>query len=176
MTTTAQALSWLDRWDRQQEQYLADREERFTVIGDVLEAARDRPDLLIVDLGGGPGSLSARLLDRFAEATVVAIDADPLLLGLARLAHPQQHRLRLVEHDLRADGWAAALGLPRSPDAIVSTTALHWLTGPELAALYAGCAQLLGAGGVFVNGDNLSDAPQQVGLERICQAVRLARR
>ena len=32
----AVATAWLRRWDAQQEHYIADRELRFTVIGDVL--------------------------------------------------------------------------------------------------------------------------------------------
>ena len=70
--TRAQARHWLDRWDRQQEGYIPDREERFAVIVDVVAAASDRPDPLVVDLGAGPGSLSVRLLDRLPRATVAA--------------------------------------------------------------------------------------------------------
>ncbi|MGW4369495.1 class I SAM-dependent methyltransferase [Nocardia takedensis] len=79
------ARYWVRRWDRQQEHYMPDREQRFEVIGDVLIELLDRPDPLIVDLGVGPGTLSERLLRRIPEATVVGVDADPLLLGLAGL-------------------------------------------------------------------------------------------
>jgi SAM-dependent methyltransferase len=175
MATVAQARHWLDRWDRQQEQYLADREERFTVIGDVLASAIARPDLMILDLGAGPGSLSARLLDRFPAATVVAIDADPLLLGLAELAYGDRPGLRIVRQDLRSDGWPAALQLDRAPDAIVSTTALHWLTLPELASVYRHCGELLGVGGVFVNGDHFDEEPGRSRLGTVTTAVRQAR-
>lgn len=173
MTTVTQARQWLDRWDRQQEQYLADREQRFTVIGDVLAAVLDRDDPLVLDLGAGPGSLSARLMDRWPRASVVAIDADPLLLGLAELAY-RRPGFRTVEYDLRTDGWVQALGLARAPDAIVSTTALHWLTLPELGSVYARCGELLAAGGVFVNGDHLSDAPNWPRLAAAARAVQAA--
>lgn len=87
MLTRERALYWLERWDRQQEHYMPDREERFAVIADVVEELVARPDPLIVDLGIGPGSLAVRLLDRIPAATVVGVDADPLLRGLADLAH-----------------------------------------------------------------------------------------
>jgi len=74
MPTVQQARHWLDRWDRQQEFYLADREERFAVIADVVEAACGA-EPLVVDLGVGPGSLAVRLLDRLPGARVVGIDA-----------------------------------------------------------------------------------------------------
>ncbi|MGH3481494.1 MAG: class I SAM-dependent methyltransferase, partial [Nocardioidaceae bacterium] len=96
MLATNTARQWLDRWDRQQEVYIADREERFAVIGDVVEAASDRPDPLIVDLGCGPGSLAARLTDRMPEARVVGIDSDPLLLEMARAGYGDRPGLRFV--------------------------------------------------------------------------------
>lgn len=92
MLDTSVAAAWIHRWDRQQESYLTDREERFQVIADVVEAAADRQDPLVVDLGCGPGSLSARVLDRIPGAEVVGVDVDPLLLGLAAAAYGHRPR------------------------------------------------------------------------------------
>ena len=78
------ALEWIAKWDEQQEENLPDREGRFTALIDAVEEGAGRPDPLVLDLGCGPGTLSARLLDRIPAATVVAVDADPLLLTLAR--------------------------------------------------------------------------------------------
>lgn len=171
MPTVQQARRWLDRWDRQQEFYLADREERFAVIVDVVEAACGT-EPLVVDLGVGPGSLAIRLLDRLPGARVVGIDADPLLLGLARSAYGDRPGLRLVDHDLRMPGWLDAVRLDRAPDAFASTTALHWLTRDELARLYAGCARVLRPGGVLVNGDHLHDGARRPGLDSLTRLVR----
>ncbi|MDN5855646.1 MAG: class I SAM-dependent methyltransferase [Pseudonocardia sp.] len=159
MVTTQDAHRWLERWDRQQEHYIADREERFAVIADVVVAAVERPDPLIVDLGAGPGSLSVRLLDRIPAATVVAVDADPLLLGLARAAYSDRPGLRIVDHDLRDPGWVEALELPRRPDAFAATTALHWLTRDQLAEVYRFCATALAPEGILVNGDHFQESP-----------------
>jgi SAM-dependent methyltransferase len=157
MPSTAAARQWLDRWDRQQEFHIPDREERFDVIADVVEAIAERPNPLVLDLGAGPGSLTLRLLDRIPAAQVVAVDADATLLGLARAACVERRNVRFVERDLRDRSWTAALDLCRPVDAIVSTTALHWLTEAELAALYRDCAGLLRSGGVLVNGDHLAE-------------------
>jgi len=172
MSVQAVARHWVQRWDRQQETYMADREERFAVIADVVQTSAGRPDPLIVDLGCGPGSLAARLLDRMPDAGVVGIDADPLLLGLADAAYARPN-LRLVDHDLRTPGWPAVLALPRPADAAVSTTALHWLTRAELADTYRAIAGLLRPGGVLVNGDHLYDRPGV--LRELTRAVRNAR-
>lgn len=171
MATREQARHWLDRWDRQQESYIVDREERFTVIADVVEAVAGRPDPLVVDLGVGPGSLAVRLLDRLPDAQVVGVDADPLLLGLARLGLDDRAGLRLVEHDVRLPGWGEALALDRPPDAFVSTTALHWLTSAQLAEVYATCGALVRPGGALVNGDHLYDGSVRPRLDELLQTV-----
>lgn len=174
MLTASQARTWVDRWDRQQERYMADREERFAVIADVVEAVGGRSDALVVDVGCGPGSLAARLLDRMPAASVVGIDADPLLLGLAERTYPSE-RFRLVEGDLRTTSWVDRLALPRAADAVVSTTALHWLDGAQLAATYAAAAQVLRPGGVLLNGDHLFEDASAPTLARLGEVVREAR-
>ena len=156
MLTTAAARTWISRWDRQQEGYLPYREERFTALIDAVEAGSGRPDPLVLDLGCGPGSLASRLLDRLPDATVVAIDTDPLLLALGRDANTGRTGLRFADLDLRTPGWAASLGLERPADAAISTTALHWLPEPDLRAAYAELASVLRPGGVFLNGDHLN--------------------
>ena len=171
MLTATLARTWVDRWDRQQERYMTDREERFAVITDVVEASAGRPDPLVIDIGCGPGSLAARVLDRLPEATVVGIDADPLLLGLAARTYPSE-RLRLVEADLRTTSWTDSLALPRAADAVVSTTALHWLDREQLAATYTASASLLRPGGVLVNGDHLFEGAEAPWLERLGRVVR----
>jgi len=153
----AAAQSWIDRWDAQQQAYMPDREERFTALIDAVEAGAGRPDPLVLDLGSGPGSLAVRLLGRIPGATVVAVDADPLLLALGRAAYGDRAGLRFADLDLRVPGWPAGLGLDRQADAAVSTTALHWLPAPALRAMYAELATVLRPGGLLLNGDHLTD-------------------
>jgi SAM-dependent methyltransferase len=155
------ARAWIERWDAQQQNYLPDREERFTAMIDAVEEACGRPDPLVLDLGCGPGSLGVRLLARLPQATVVAIDADPVLLALGRAAWAGLPGLRFAARDLRTAGWAAGLGLDRQPDAAVSTTALHWLTPSALAALYLELSGMVRPGGLVLDGDHLSDDPEE---------------
>ncbi|AXE89270.1 class I SAM-dependent methyltransferase [Streptomyces sp. Go-475] len=151
----ATAERWVERWELQQQRYAVDREERFTVIADVVEhvtAGRAaRP--LVVDLGCGPGSLAARLVRRLPQAEIVAVDRDPLLLELGRTHHPDA--ARYVDAEIGAPGWTRALGLDRPLDAAVSTTALHYLDRDTLLRTYRQLAALLRPGGVLVNGDHL---------------------
>jgi SAM-dependent methyltransferase len=169
------ARDWIARWDRQQEVYLPDREDRFTALIDAVEAGTGRPDPLILDLGCGPGSLAVRLLTRLPNATVIAVDADPVTLSLGRAAFGDVPGLRFLDVDLRASGWQARLGLDpgRPVDAVVSTTALHWLTAAELHELYRVVASLLRRGGLFLDGDHLrldeEDDPVLARLDRVLE-------
>ena len=146
---------------------MPDREDRFTAILDAVEGVAGRPDPLILDLGSGPGSLAIRLIRRMPSATVVALDADPLLLELGRSAWRDVPGLRFADADFRTSDWSAALGLDRQPDAAVSTTALHWLSGPALTALYAELGRLLRPGGLVLNGDHLRDGDDVPVLRRL---------
>ncbi len=145
----------IEAWERQQDAYVRHRGGRFNVVLDALEYAR--PELrTVLDLAGGPGSFSELILERFPEARVVTLDYDPSLLALAR------HNLReygdrsiVVEANLLEPGWPSELGEAR-PDAIVSSTALHWLPIGGLVALYERLATVLAPGGVFFNADHLS--------------------
>lgn len=164
------AREWIERWDRQQEVFLPDREERFTALIDAVQAGAGRADPVVLDIGCGPGSLSVRLKDRLPAATIIGIDADPVTLALAGAAHPD---LRLADLDLRVPGWPARLGLDRPADVAVSTTALHWLPEPELRAFYLELTSALKPGGLLLNGDNFKlDDKQTPVLARLDTAMR----
>jgi SAM-dependent methyltransferase len=170
------ARHWIERWDRQQEESLPDREDRFTALIDAVEEGTGRPDPLVLDIGCGPGSLGVRLLARLPRATVVGIDADPVSLTLGRAAYRDVPGLRFADLDLRVPGWSARLGLDLqtgAPDAAVSTTALHWLPEPDLRALYAELAAVLRPGGLLLDGDHFTvDAGESPVLARLDQALR----
>ena len=162
---------WLQRWDAQQEGYVPEREERFRVMLDVLEALL--PDEFVaLDLACGPGSISERLLERFPGARSVAIDIDPVMLALGRGALGTcDGRLRWIDADLAAQGWVESVG-EVSVDAVLSTTALHWLAAPHLFGLYRQLGTLVRPGGVFLNGDNMDFGPDLLTIQRFAEDAR----
>ncbi|MGH3858104.1 class I SAM-dependent methyltransferase [Actinokineospora sp.] len=168
---TITAQKWLDRWDTQQERYVADREERFRVVIDVVrQATAGIAKPRIVDLGCGPGSLAERIADALPHAEIVGVDADPLLLELANSA--ARADVRFVRALLGDPAWADAVGMAGEWDAVVSSTALHWLAPTELAQVFATAAGRLRPGGVLVNADNMHlDGP----LDAYAKVVREAR-
>lgn len=169
MTDTA--TEWLTRWDRQQEGYIPLREERFDIILTAIETLLGTDDLTIVDLCCGPGSFTQRITRRFPTAWVVAVDLDPVLIELARRAVGDvDSRVRYVEADLADYSWVERLGITEA-DAVVSTTALHWLTAGTLADVYRRLHGLIRPGGIFCNGDHLDYGVTQPTLTTLTAAL-----
>ncbi|MFI6449394.1 class I SAM-dependent methyltransferase [Kitasatospora sp. NPDC050543] len=166
---------WQRSWDRQQEWYLPDREERFRVMLDLVEAVAG-PTPRILDLACGTGSISERLLARLPGAVSVGVDQDPALLAIARGHFADEPRLLLVTADLTDPGWADAL--PPGPyDAVLTATALHWLATDDLLRLYADLARVVRPGGLFLNADRAPDhaVPLLTAADEAFQQRRRAR-
>jgi trans-aconitate methyltransferase len=141
--STVDWAGWLQRWDEQQEGYVPEREARFTAMFDAL-AELLPASFVAVDLGCGPVPLSQRLLARFPGAQAMAVDLDPVLLAIGRGAlGTADGRLRWVAADLASPDWLAELGT-RQVDAVLSTTALHWIEPEPLLRLYADLASCSG--------------------------------
>jgi SAM-dependent methyltransferase len=174
--------AWQESWDRQQEWYMPDREERFRVMLDMVEATvGTRPRVL--DLACGTGSITDRLLARFPEATSTRVDLDPALLTIARGHFAGDERVTFVTADLKDPAWTKALP-HTSYDAVLTATALHWLHSEPLAALYRQIGPLVRDGGVFMNADHMKDgstprinaaerAHRHAGMERAREAGAL---
>jgi SAM-dependent methyltransferase len=155
-----QGQHWVKRWDRMQERYLVRRDERINLMVRLVRQSV-APVKRVLDLGCGTGSLMEPFLEAFAEAEVFGMDFDPVLLPLAQeRLRPYGRRSRLILADLREQGWRAQV--PDGFDAVISATALHWLTERELAGLYRQLSGLLRPGGLFVNADHVASRQAQV--------------
>jgi SAM-dependent methyltransferase len=146
-----------DDWDAQQAVYMPDREERFAAMLDTVAAVvGERPRVL--DLAGGTGSITQRLLNRFPVASSVIVDVDAALLAIAAATFAGDDRVVVTSVDLATPDWLAALGeADGSFDAVLTATALHWLPAERVAAVYAEAATLLRPGGIFANADHIAD-------------------
>ncbi|EEP70064.1 methyltransferase [Micromonospora sp. ATCC 39149] len=130
---SATAAAWQESWDRQQEAYLPDREERFAAMLDAVDALVDGDSPRLLDLAGGTGTISLRALARFPRARITLVDLDPALLALARAS--LLDRATVLCADLSHPGWHDRLP-HRDYDAVLTATALHWLPAERLADLY----------------------------------------
>jgi SAM-dependent methyltransferase len=147
--------AWQRSWDRQQEWYMPDREERFRVMLDMVEALVG-PAPRVLDLACGTGSITARLLRRLPGATSVGVDLDPALLAIAEGTFAGDGRVTFVTADLKDPDWPGRLP-DTGFDAVLTATALHWMHHPSLTALYRQLARLVRSGGVFMNADHMPD-------------------
>jgi trans-aconitate methyltransferase len=163
------AQDWLQRWDRQQEGYMPFREERFRTMGDALDTLF-KGSFTAMDLACGPGSVSVRMLERFPRARMIAVDHDPVLLKIGMTAlGDQQGRLKWADEDISSPSWARDLGIKRI-DAVLSTTALHWLQPKDLANLYQVLGKMIRKGGVFMNGDHMPYGDRWPRTHRLARA------
>lgn len=155
-------------WDTQQSAYVAHRENRFAVMLETLRLhLGDR--VTVLDLACGPGAISDRVLTALPEARSVAVDHDPILLRIAAAAlagHGDRATVRDI--DLVADGWPARAGVT-TVDAVLSSTALHWLSPAQLLAVYTTAAGLLRPGGILLNADHLRFGADLPTLREISQ-------
>ena len=133
--------------------FLFDREQRFSALLDLVEVAGG-PTPTVVDLACGTASITRRLLARLPGARAVAVDVDPVLLTIARGSLGDDERVRIVRADLRDPAWADALG-GVEVDAVVTSTALHWLPEADLARLYRDLHGVVRPGGLVANADTM---------------------
>ena len=165
--------NWQRQWDAQQEAYLPDREQRFAAMLDAVEASLNSPTApRVLDLAGGTGSISRRVLQRFPQASTVVLDVDAALLTIARGTFADDARVQVVSGDLGDQNWLAAVDSTVPFDAVLTATALHWLPEDRVAGVYAEARSLLRPGGLFINADYMPDP----GLESLTEGLAAVER
>jgi tRNA (cmo5U34)-methyltransferase len=113
----------------------------------------------LVELCCGEGLLAEALLRRFPASHLVGFDGSPLMLEKARTRlQPFADHFQPVQFDLAAKDW-------RSPaiqaTAILSSLAIHHLTGLEKQSLYADLYSMLAPGGILGVADLILPASRQ---------------
>ncbi|MGV9409691.1 trans-aconitate 2-methyltransferase [Nocardia sp. NPDC003693] len=118
-------------WDPQQ--YLAFDDHRARPFFDLLARVRAENPRRVVDVGCGPGNLTATLAQRWPEATLEALDSSPEMVAAAR------------ERGIDAKIGDVADWRPSADtDVVVSNAVLQWV--PEHRELLVGWARELPAG------------------------------
>jgi ubiquinone/menaquinone biosynthesis C-methylase UbiE len=111
----------------------------------ILALLTDARPSTVIDLGCGTGQLTARLLERFPEATVIAVDlsAGMLFEAAARLGPGSSDRCALVRADAERLPVASS-----STDLVVCTESFHWYR--HQATALEGLADVLRPGGRLI--------------------------
>ncbi|MCG6137775.1 MAG: class I SAM-dependent methyltransferase [Nostoc sp. LLA-1] len=151
-------------------QLLPRYDEMLTVITHCLPRTTHR----ILELGCGTGELSLKILQRFPDAQVIALDYSPRMLQFAETkitAAGYQHRWTGMEADFGE--WAdnpKKLGIGSEFDACVSSLAIHHLDDQMKLKLFQQIAASLTQGGYFWNGDPV--LPESPTLAEVYKAAR----
>ena len=164
---------WWQRFEDQQAFHIPRREQRFELMLELVSEITAGAPRMILDLACGTGAISARVLKHFSSARVVALDADPLLLGIGQnTLGDGDGRLTWIKADLRGDGWSARLEDVAPFDAVLSSTALHWLDAGDVVKVYRHLAALVRPGGLLLNAEHLLVGPPGTRLTALTEPLR----
>ena len=150
---------WAATWDARMQAFFPRRQECIAAMLEVLVELLPAGPWRLLDLGAGTGSLTRALLDRFPEATIVALDLDPVLMAIGRgTLGDGGGRVTWSQTDLRAPDWTeqVSTGPDLAFDAVVSLATLHHFRARERASIYGDLAKITRPGGLVLNAEGLA--------------------
>jgi trans-aconitate 2-methyltransferase len=124
------------QWDPSQYQRYAD--ERGRPFIDLLAQVGAHAPRTVVDLGCGPGNLTALLRERWPAADIIGIDSSPEMI---KRAQDEVYGPRFIEQDVRE--WQPSA----DTDVVITNATLQWI--PEHVALVRSWLATLPAGAWF---------------------------
>jgi ubiquinone/menaquinone biosynthesis C-methylase UbiE len=156
--------TYVDEWIARD----AGRPERVLMLRGVVASLPfdDGDALRVLDIGGGWGVLTAEVLARFSNASVVLHDfSEPMLARAAEHLAGFGDRVTFRRADLADPRWTDAVG--GSFDAVVSSSAIHNVRDAAIIErIYHDVFPLVRKGGEFVNVDRTAtDAPVERQME-----------
>lgn len=149
-------------WDPNQ--YLSFADERALPFHHLVTAVVHPRPHRVLDIGCGPGALTATLLERWPSAKIQGIDSSPEMIELAE-RRAVFHRLRFAHADIRS--WR-----PEKPyDLILSNACLHWIE--DHSSLLRRLVSMLNHGGVLAFQVPANhDRPSHLILDELCGSER----
>lgn len=148
-------------WDPQQYDRFAD--ERSRPFFDLTNRIRHTDPETVIDLGCGPGNLTATLSARWPKATIVGVDNDEAMLKAAAT-----HASTRVQFEL---GDIAEWDPDRQVDVIVSNAALQWI--PSHLSLLPRLVDTLNPGGALaIQVPGNFDDPHHLAIRQVMARTR----
>lgn len=152
---------WLRDWESMMDTYLPGRGDLMMAGMHTAEAALGRPPATVLDLGGGPGTTTRKLLRRWPASRVSLLDLDPVLLALAETAVPGATIRRA---DLGTARWCTTAGGPY--DLVLAVMTLHYFPEGRVRQLYAEIRRLLRPGGLVLVADPMPERSARARQDR----------
>jgi trans-aconitate 2-methyltransferase len=146
-------------WDPQR--YLVFGDERARPFHDLMAVVGAQAPVEVVDLGCGPGNLTATLAQRWPNARIVGVDSSAEMVAAAR----DVDGIEVVHADLRE--WTPG----RAIDVLVSNATLQWV--PDHLALLTKLVHMVAPGGwlAFQVPGNFAE-PSHVALYQLADSPR----
>ena len=147
---------------------------RYDEMLEVISRCLPSTSLRILELGCGTGELSLKILKRFPNAQVIALDYSPRMLQFAQdKITASGYQKRWVGTQADFGDWAnnpEKLNIGSEFDACVSSLAIHHLQDEMKLKLFSRIAASLTQDGCFWNGDPI--LPESSALAEVYQAAR----
>ena len=138
------------------------REVQTQIVLEMLGLLRWQRRLRVLDIGAGYGALAMTILDRYAQATAVCLDASEAMLAIGRERNAHRtDRIEFVQGSLATPEWLRAVH--GTFDAVVSSRALHHFTEQQRRRyIFREVFELVRPGGCFINADNVRAATKSL--------------
>lgn len=105
----------------------------------------------ILDLGGGFGEVTSKIIKWKPQALVQLVDFSDEMIRLSKLRFEGNPNIRIIKHDLNK-GILGAIE-ERGFDSVVSCFCLHHIEFSNRVPLYGEIREILKKDGLFINGD-----------------------
>ena len=149
-------------WDP--DQYLRFGAERSLPFRHLVAAVEHLEPVSVVDLGCGPGGLTATLLERWPKAFILGLDTSTEMIAHAR-RRAVTGRLEFAVGDART--WSA----PRPVDLVLSNACFHWIDDHRSLLVHL-LQQLAAPGTLAFQVPANHDAPSHTLLRDLCASDR----
>ena len=174
---SAWAEAWQQSWDAQQTGFLFfDREQVLLGAARPLRRGGRGPTPTVVDLACGTASITCRLLTRLPGVWLWRSTSTPCCSPSPEARSARTSGCASSRQTCATLAWAEALG-GIEVDAVVTSTALHWLPEADLARLYRDLHSVVRPGGLVANADTMpaDGLPRlNVGLTALAQRRAVA--
>lgn len=143
---------FVNQWLERNKERAPERRRQFVALRAFIPKNPDQ-EFRYLNLGAGPGSLDAILLEHFPGANAVVLDTSLTMLTAARKDLAKfGERVEYVQADLSNADWTGAVAGPF--DFVISARTIHHLSEPKrIRELYREIRGLTGHGGTFLNLD-----------------------
>ena len=106
-------------------------------------------ELIVLDLGCGPGDVGRAIWSRFPHSHVDCVDRDLFLISMCTVLNRRKGVPgNTFVRDLWNSDWST--GLSQDYDVVATANAFHWLDARRVADLFTDVFRLLRSGGVFL--------------------------